>query len=268
MATGRKQYTLYLDESETHKYNKVTNKNEECHFCMAGIIVATDDYDDLEASVNALKRRVWCDFPNPEEIILHQMLVNDAEKGRLDAARYPEYVKFKQRRERKRLYEELKKIFTDNDLIIVGSSVNKDNLKNFYSVQGRNKQDESLVTMQLLLENYCHFLCANNAVGNIIYEFREQIGNERLRDRYYHMKLMGSMYMNKVSAEKRLLGIDFVNKTANCAGLQIADFVPLPFAREHRGTAQGNPNIFSTLKYYRYDGQIGAKERFGVKYMP
>jgi hypothetical protein len=81
MATGRKQYTLYLDESETHKYNKVTNKNEECHFCMAGIIVAIDDYDDLETSVNALKRRVWSEFPNPEEIILHQMLVNDAESS-------------------------------------------------------------------------------------------------------------------------------------------------------------------------------------------
>lgn len=268
MATGKKQYTLYLDESETHKHNRVTHKNEDCHFCMAGVIVAIDEYKKLEDSVNALKRNVWNEFPNPEDIILHQMLVNDAEKGRLDVLKYPEYAKFRQKVERKKLYKELKKVFVDNDLVIVGSSINKDNLKDFYSVQGRNKQDESLVTMQLLLENYCHFLCSNNAIGNIIYEYREQIGNERLRDRYYHMKLMGSMYMNKESAEKRLLGIDFVNKSANCVGLQVADFVPLSFARDHRGTVQGNPNIFSTLKYYRYDGKINAKDRFGVKYMP
>lgn len=268
MAIGKKQYTLYLDESETHRYNKVTHKNEEVHFCMAGIIVALDEYKRLEDSINVLKRRVWSECSNPEDIILHQMRVNDAERGRLDVIKYPEYAKFRQRRERKKLYNELKKVFIDNDLIIVGSSVNKDNLKDFYSVQGRNKQDESLVTMQLLLENYCHFLCANNAIGNIIYESREQIGNERLRDRYYHMKLMGSMYMNKLSAEKRLLGIDFVSKSANCAGLQVADFVPLSFARDHRGVEQGNPNIFSTLKYYRYDGKIDAKDRFGIKYMP
>ena len=122
--------------------------------------------------------------------------------------------------------------------------------------------------MQLLLENYCHFLCSNNGIGNIVYEYRELIENERLRDRYYHMKLMGSMYMNKQAAEKRLLGIDFLNKSENCAGLQIADFVPLSFAREHAGINQELPNIFSTLKYCRYDGTQGMKERFGVKYLP
>lgn len=237
MATGKKQYTLYLDESETHTHNKITHKNEESHFCMAGIIVAIDEYDRLEESVNKLKHNVWSECSNPEDIILHQMLITDAEKGRLDEIKYPEYAKFKAKRERKKLYNELKKVFVENDLIVVGSSVNEDSLKNYYSVGGRNKQDESLVTMQLLLENYCHFLCANNAIGNIVYEYREKIANERLRDRYYHMKLMGSMYMNKVSAEKRLLGIDFVNKNANCAGLQVADFIPLSFARDHRGVS-------------------------------
>ena len=49
------------------------------------------------------------------------------------------------------------------------------------------------------------------------------------------MKLMGSMYMDKNTAEKRLLGIDFIDKDENCAGLQIADFVPLGFARDHAG---------------------------------
>ena len=48
------------------------------------------------------------------------------------------------------------------------------------------------------------FLCTNNAMGNIVYEHRELIGNEKLRDKYYHMKLMGSMYMTKEAAEKRL----------------------------------------------------------------
>ena len=62
--------------------------------------------------------------------------------------------------------------------------------------------------------------------------------------------------------------IDFVNKSENCVGLQIADFVPLSFARDHGGKEQGNPNIFGTLKYHRYDGGIGMKDRFGIKYMP
>ncbi len=265
---NKKQYTLYLDESESHIHNNVTDKDENYHFCMAGIIIATDQCNKLESDVKQLKRTIWSEFPNPENIILHQMLVNNAERGRLDTVKYPEYAKFNKKSERKNLYEEIKKIFVNNDLIIIGSSINKEKLKNYYSVGGRNKQDVSLVTMQLLLENYCHFLCFNNGVGNIIYEHRELFENERLRDRYYHMKLMGSMYMNKETAEKRLLGIDFVNKSENCAGLQIADFVPLSFAREHMMVSQGSPNIFSTLKYCRYDGGINQKDKFGVKYMP
>lgn len=97
-----------------------------------------------------------------------------------------------------------------NELTIVGSSINEDNLKQYYWVTGKNKQDQYLVAMQLLLENYCHFLCTNNAIGSIVYEHRELIGNEKLRDKYYHMKLMGSMYMTKEAAEKRLLGIDLL----------------------------------------------------------
>ena len=36
--------------------------------------------------------------------------------------------------------------------------------------------------------------------------------------------------MTKEAAEKRLLGIDFIDKSDNEAGLQIADFVPNSFA--------------------------------------
>ena len=263
-----KKYTLFLDESETHKHNRTTHSDSDYHFCMAGVIVARDDYAHLQNSVNQLKRNVWSELGNPESVILHQMRLIEAEKGRLDASKYPEYTKFKRRSERKKFYDEFKKVFVDNKLTIVGSSINEDNLKQYYWVTGKNKQDQYLVAMQLLLENYCHFLCTNNAVGNIVYEYRELIGNEKLRDKYYHMKLMGSMYMTKEAAEKRLLGIDFIDKSNNEVGLQVADFIPNSFARDHAGISQSNPNIFGTLRYNLYDGKMGNRERFGIKYMP
>jgi len=79
---------------------------------------------------------------------------------------------------------------------------------------------------------------------------------------------MGSMYMAEEAAEKRLLGIDFIDKTDNEAGLQIADFIPNSFARDHAGFGQSNPNIFGTLRYNLYDGNMGSRDRFGIKYMP
>ena len=261
-----KKYTLFLDESETHKHNQSTDS--DYHFCMAGVIVAEDDYEQLKNSVNQLKRNIWPEVTNPEKIILHQMRLIDAERGRLNVNEYPEYRKFRSKSERRKFYNELKNIFVNNKLTIVGSSINEDNLKQYYGVAGKNKQDQYLVAMQLLLENYCHFLCTNNGIGNIIYEYRELKGNEKLRDRYYHMKLMGSMYMTKEAAEKRLLGIDFVDKADNETGLQIADFVPNAFARDHAGICQPKPNIFSTLRFNLYDGGLGNKARFGIKNMP
>jgi len=186
-----KRYTLFLDESETHKHDKVIRQDSDYHFCMAGVIVAEDDYAHLQNSLNQLKKSVWPELPNPERVILHQMRLIDAEKGRLDISKYPEYAKFSRRSERKKFYDELKKIFVNNRLTIVGSSINEDNLKQYYWVTGKNKQDQYLVAMQLLLENYCHFLCMNNAMGKIIYEYRELIGNERLTFIFYWLRVIG-----------------------------------------------------------------------------
>ena len=49
-----KRYTLFLDESETHKHDPMTHSDSDYHFCMAGVIVAEDDYAQLKNSVNQL----------------------------------------------------------------------------------------------------------------------------------------------------------------------------------------------------------------------
>lgn len=43
-----KRYTLFLDESETHKHDPMTHSDSDYHFCMAGVIVAEDDYAQLK----------------------------------------------------------------------------------------------------------------------------------------------------------------------------------------------------------------------------
>jgi len=60
----------------------------------------------------------------------------------------------------------------------------------------------------------------------------------------------------------------FEEKSKNSAGLQLADFVPNSFAKDHGKFPQSKNNIFGNLKYLRYDGKVNNKERFGIKYMP
>lgn len=261
-------YTLYLDESESHIFSKTTTKNENPHFCMAGVIIADDTIAAVEQSVDFLKRAIWPDHPNPHAIVLHQMLINNARKGRLDSAKYPEYVRFSSNSKIKVFYQELQKVFVQNPMTIIGSCISEDNMRKYYGVSGKNKQDQYLIAMHLILENYCHFLCSRNARGRILYEALDVASNESLRDKYYHMKLMGSMYMSQKTASNCLLGLDFANKNDNNPGLQIADFVPNGFARDFLGSPQAKYNIFRTLRYLRYDGGQNLPERFGVKYMP
>ncbi len=61
----------------------MTHSDSDYHFCMAGVIVAEDDYAQLKNSVNQLKRNVWSELDNPECVVLHQMRLIEAEKGRL-----------------------------------------------------------------------------------------------------------------------------------------------------------------------------------------
>ena len=124
-------YTLYLDESETHRYNKVTSKNEAPHFCMAGVIIADKDITTVEQSIDSLKSVVWHDLGNPHEIILHQMLINNAQRGRLDSRKNPEYVRFSSNKVIKLFYQELQKVFANAPMTIIGSCISEDAMSNY-----------------------------------------------------------------------------------------------------------------------------------------
>lgn len=274
MATKRKQYTLYVDESQTE------NNGHHHHFCMAGAIISDIEYNIVENKVNALKRNIWNNIQEPENIILHQKNIIDASKGRLNAQRFPEYKRFQSKSFRKKFYKEFSKVFDCQKIKIVGGSMNVDYMKKHYNiikptpnncpVKFRNETNKYLITLQLMLENYCHFLALHNAKGRIVYEHISEIDNERITSKFYQIKLMGSMYITKQAMDDHLLGINFIKKEENNIGLQIADFIPNAFAREHAGFKQldSDKTLINKLKYYRYGGVDGNQDRYGVKYMP
>ena len=48
---------------------------------------------------------------------------------------------------------------------------------------------------------------------------------------FNHVKAMGSMFISPFAMQNYLREIDFPPKSSNNPGLQIADFIPNPFAR-------------------------------------
>ncbi len=257
-------YHLYLDESETKDYsgnNRV--------FCIAGFAIKENDYSTLTYELNKLKQDTWSDIPNPENIILHELNVryanNRSNRRRLN--KIPsEFHRFKTNSVTKELYERLKLIFENTPLTIIGSCVVLDRLSSYFTSDILS--DKYLIAMQILLENFCHFLKKNDGVGYIFYESREEPNDKEIRMRFNHIKAMGSMFISPYAMQKSLIEINFPSKTDNIEGLQVADFIPNNFAREIGINERYRYNIFDSVRKKRYDGGLLKHERFGVKELP
>ena len=85
---------------------------------------------------------------------------------------------------------------------------------------------------------------------------------------FNHVKAMGSMFISPFAMQNYLREIDFPPKSSNNPGLQIADFIPNPFARNALKKKQNKYSIYSQLRLLRYDGGLKRYDRFGMKIMP
>ena len=257
-----KEYSLYLDESQTH------DKDDNQFFCIAGVIVAREDEACIQEAVHRLKEEFWPDYDNPGAIILHEKDIKAAanpffrKKNKLSA----EYQVFKQKSVRRRLYEKIEGIFSLDKMTVLGSCIDVSKLYQYFPQE--ILADRYLIAIQIILENFVHFLSVHNGEGQIYYESRGEVPDRELQLRFNHIKAIGSMFVNPYVLQRHLREISFPSKRDNVEGLQIADFVPNGFAR-HAAGLQTKDSTYSTVRKYRYAGGIAdGYKRFGVKFIP
>lgn len=258
-------YTLYLDESET-------NKNHNVHAYSIGGIIVEDNYHDtvLAPRIAQVKQIIWSDIKDYEKIILHEKEVKDATEHRVDKANVkPEYLRFYNNTNNcTKLYKELDYTLRSSDLYTLGCVAVEEKLENNFPSNLSN--DYSAICMQIIIENFCHFLYHKNAIGNIKYESRENSQNIAMSQHFHQIKAIGTMYVNSRSIQKYIRNIDFPSKQENIAGLQLADFIPNQIAKKsinkkiYANAKDFNANIYRKT----YDGTCGNKNRFGIRTLP
>lgn len=263
-------YHLYLDESETHDTDS-SGKWINQVFCIAGIIVKEDFHNSfIMPEVTNIKRKIWSENPNYSDIILHEkeirFALNPHNKYKLKEVA-SEYRRFgRNHKNGIELFNGLEKIIRQKDIHIIGGCVVVDELhKNFHPDILSNK---SLITLQIIMENFCHYLKVNNGLGKIFYE---SIGDEPDKEmclRLHQIKAIGTMYVNPYAMQKLIVSIDFPKKKDNIAGLQIADFIPNSIARDISGKPKHSLNLGRVIRRSEYDGGIGRKDKFGIKVIP
>lgn len=259
-----KIYNLYLDESHTH----TRGLNE--FFSISGIIVEKNYYDNqLISEIDKLKQKLWNPSLNYKDYILHEkdisFAVNPRNKSKLSEIS-PEYHIFQDKNITKDFYIELEKIISKHEIIIMGACISIDELKKHY--HNSTVTDKSLIILQIILENFCHFLEKHNAIGEIFYESIGDEQDKKMSMRFHHIKSIGTMYIQPFAIQKLIRNIYFPNKKDNIVGLQIADFIPNNVVRKAAQKKKSDFNLYRVIERKSYDGGISKKQKYGIKNLP
>ena len=237
-----KEFYLFLDESKPN-----TNF---CNFTLGGIVVEKNIYENI-IKPKTIKLKEDC-FGN-DKVILHEI---DIRKRQSDFAGIT-------MDQQKNFFNNLEKIFLNNEIEVLAVSININELNNLYDEKNRN--DIYYIALQLLMENYTHFLTTNDGNGDLYLESTDSVNNAKLQNLFYMLKATGTLFMKKEILQKRLGAISFPLKSDNIIGLQLADFVPNVLARKALGKKQKPFSIYNGVESKLYDGKIGRKDRFGFK---
>jgi hypothetical protein len=235
-------YLLFLDES------KPTSTTTT--FCLAGFIIEKEEYDsDFNPKIKSIKNSYF----GSQEVIFHLF---DMKRTTGD------FKIFRDKRIRESFWTDIKRVINDSEIKVLGACIDCRQYRSMYA--DGNLNDEYAITMQIIVENFVHFLIENNGKGKIFAESRQEHENFSLLNHYYEVVTKGTLYFHRNALQRYLSVMLFPPKNENNIGLQIADFIPGALSRKCTGRYDdfGLAELFSRKLY---DGGQDLAERFGFK---
>lgn len=269
-----KEYTLYLDESHTGDFNKITQHKDNPLSVIGGIIIENEYHDTvLTKKVNELKCCIWnrCDNDsNYQDKILHELEMTRAITKKIKELKCEYNKVFKNKHVYNYTYDTMNHIIQNCDLTIIGASVARDSLQKMHTTQTLN--DILSICMNIIIENYYHYLCSVDGIGTICYESMPENQNAKIKKRYEIIKNTGTTFYPAKAINRRIKGIEFRDKKENIIGLQVADFIPNALGRQilkktYNDNKQRNV-YYPFIEKKLYDGNVGNIDRFGIKKIP
>lgn len=266
------EYTLFLDESEI----PITN-NEDIEinrlFVIAGIIVENSYHDnELTLRLNSLKECVWKGEKGEEDKeishshILHEMEVTFARYGNFGRLKHKYLRIFAKPSKYRLLYNEMSKLIDDSNIVTLGSCIRQTELHSIYNYNVIN--DKKSILMQIIIENFYHFLVESNSIGTICYESMHESENAIIKRRYTNIRTTGTMFYPAKNINKRIKNLVFIPKDDNITGLQIADFIPNTLGRVECNKNSHSDKTYNSVYNKLYDGNRKMIEKFGLKIIP
>lgn len=244
------RYSLFLDEIHPGGHFD--------YFCLAGIIINTDVYSkSVIPQVEEIKKKY---FSGNTSVILHE---NEIQKRKSNTP----FSVFQDKVKMENFWEDSKAVLLSNNIKGLGVGVHQENLTVMYP----GVRDKYFLALQLIVENYLHFLESVNGFGDIFVESTNPFPNQtddQLTSHYHYLKANGTLFYDRRSLQKRLGHISFPLKADNIIGLQLADLIPNSLNRKLSMKEQRTFGLIDTFEAISYDGCCGQQKRFGIKLIP
>jgi hypothetical protein len=256
-----KRYRLYIDESGDHTYGEIEDPTKR-YLGLTGVIIKGESYRiRFQPALEQLKQT---HFPhNPDEpVVLHRTdLVN----------RRGPFWRLREPQNEQHFNEDLLRFLADQDYRLVTVVIDK---KTHIERYGKAAYHPYHYCLAALLERYCGFLNRFNAEGDVMAESRGGAEDRQLGAAYRTLYDSGTYFHDAAFFQRVLTSkeIKLKPKSANIAGLQVADLLAYPCKQEilaARGRIEDPGEVFGkevcrcvTPKYNRRYGD-GRIEGYG-----
>jgi hypothetical protein len=235
------KYYLFLDESGDHGIAKYDPDFPV--FLLCGVLVNESDYENIRQAINTLKHSIW----GNKEVILHSRDIRKCEK---------EFQKLFNLEIKKFFYDELNKIVANSSYNIIASAIQK---QAFVEKFGKLHDDIYEIALSFVIEQAIIALQNINPTAqlSIIIEKRGKKEDKQLEEHFQKITGAGTGLLSAEQIKQFDVSFTFKNKKENINGLQLADLVAYPIARNMIEPNRANP-AYDVLenKIYRNNNTV------------
>lgn len=237
------EYYLFLDEVKPNAFG--------AYFALGGYSISKLDYENiLMPELQKIKEQ---NMPNPS-LPLHLYDMRKNQKG---------FEFLTDHTIRTKLFEDIKSLINKLNINVFVSSIDTQKYNSMYFQDHTNDIYE--INLQIILENFVHFLLKENGTGSFFIESRNPIENKYLQICYYRLITGGTLFIDSKTILDRLSFLSFPLKSDNNLGVQLADFIPISFIRHLVGSKDYN-GLYDVFKDKVYKGYNNCTaQRFGFK---
>lgn len=242
------QYYIFIDESGDHG---LVNIDENFPvFVLCGVVFSENNYNNFIQNLNEFKMKYF----NSSKVILHSRDIRKCNN---------EFSILFDLNLKESFYKDLNLIIQTSKFVIISSIIDK---KNIIKTYGKLVADIYELSLSFILERTVFSFDSNNETNiqlKIILESRGRKEDEQLRIHFQKLLSRGTSFIEPTRFKKYNITIEFKSKILNDEGLQLADLMAYPIARDYLNPTGVNESYkIVENKYYRKGDKIFGRKVF------